>query len=59
MVATWAGATLSLDALADTLEIGHWAMPDFRSDCAYTAYQSWLIVWDDNVDTDHGKVRAA
>jgi hypothetical protein len=41
------GATLSLDDLAETSEIGDWKMPDFKQACAYAASQGWLIVDDD------------
>ena len=43
------GATLTLDDLAETSEIGDWKMPDFRAACAYAASQGWLIVEDDTL----------
>lgn len=41
------GATLTLDDLVDTSEVGDWKMPDFRMACSYAASQGWLIVEDD------------
>jgi hypothetical protein len=40
-------ATLTLDDLVDTSEVGDWKMPEFRAACAYAASQGWLIVGDD------------
>ncbi len=41
------GATLTLDDLAETSEIGDWKMPDFRLACAYAVSQGWLTADDD------------
>jgi hypothetical protein len=41
------GATLTLDDLVDTSEVGDWKMPDFRAACSYAASQGWLVVQDD------------
>jgi hypothetical protein len=41
------GGTLTLDDLAETLEIGDWKMPAFKAACACAASQGWLIVRDD------------
>jgi hypothetical protein len=38
------GATVTVDDLAETSEIGNWKMPDFKAACAYAASQGWLIV---------------
>jgi hypothetical protein len=43
------GATLILDDLVDTSEVGDWKMPDFRMACSYAASQGWLIVQDDTL----------
>ncbi len=41
-----AGGKLTLDDLEAT-EIGDWTMPEFKTACAYSAAQGWLIVHDD------------
>jgi hypothetical protein len=41
------GATLTLDDLAETSEIGDWKMPDLKAACSFAASQGWLIVRDD------------
>ena len=41
------GATLTLNDLVETSEVGDWTMPDFKVACAYAASQGWLIVQDD------------
>jgi hypothetical protein len=38
-----AGGKLTLDNLEAT-EIGDWTMPEFKTACAYSAAQGWLIV---------------
>jgi hypothetical protein len=43
------GASLTLDDLVDTSEVGDWKMPDFRMACSYAASQGWLIVQDDTL----------
>jgi hypothetical protein len=41
------GATLTLDELAETSEVGDWKMPAFKTACTYAESQGWLIVADD------------
>jgi hypothetical protein len=41
------GATLTLDDLAETSEVGDWKMPAFKAACSYAASQGWLTVEDD------------
>ena len=50
------GATLTLDDLAETSEIGDWKMPDFRAACTYAVSQGWLIVEDDTLTDERARV---
>jgi hypothetical protein len=43
----WIGATLTLDDLAETSDIGDWKMPAFKTACTYAVSQGWLIFEDD------------
>ena len=52
-------ATLTLDDLAETSEIGDWKMPDFKAACAYAASQGWLIVEDDTLTLTTAGLAAA
>jgi hypothetical protein len=48
------GATLTLDDLAETSEIGDWKMPDFKATCAYAASQGLADRPGRCADADHG-----
>jgi hypothetical protein len=43
------GATLALDDLVDTSEVGDWKMPDFKMACTYAASQGWLVIEGDSL----------
>ncbi len=53
------GATLFLDDLAETSEVGDWKMPDFKMACSYAVSQGWLIVRDDTVTLTTAGLAAA
>jgi hypothetical protein len=53
------GATLTLDDLAETSEIGDWKMPAFKMACAYAVSQGWLIVEDDTLTLTTAGLAAA
>jgi hypothetical protein len=53
------GATLTLDDLVDTSEVGDWKMPAFKAACAYAASQGWLIVEDDTLTLTTAGLAAA
>ena len=53
------GATLSLDDLAETSEVGDWKMPEFKIACSFAVSQGWLIVADDTLTLTTAGLAAA
>lgn len=53
------GATLTLNDLAETSEVGDWKMPQFKAACAYAASQGWLVVRDDTLTLTTAGLAAA
>jgi hypothetical protein len=52
------GATLSLDDLAETSEVGDWKMPQFKAACSFAVSQGWLIVQDNSLTLTTAGLRA-
>jgi len=53
------GATLTLDELIDTSEVGDWKMPEFKAACAYAVSQGWLVVRDNSLTLTTAGLAAA
>jgi hypothetical protein len=52
------GATLTLNDLAESSEVGDWKMPAFKMACTYAVSQGWLVVEDDTLTLVTAGLRA-